>query len=58
MSRGSEVHGIESGMPDMRDLLLDAVDNVSDADEYERIMRRLGIAEGEPSSVSAFNSSI
>jgi len=57
MSRVSEDDVIVSGVSDMRDVPLDAEDNVSDV-EYAHIMRRLtGIAEGEP-SVSAFNSSI
>jgi hypothetical protein len=56
MSRLTEDDVIVSGVSDMRDLPLDAEDNVAD-DEYANIMRRTGIAEGEP-SVSAFNSSI
>jgi hypothetical protein len=40
------------------DLPLDAPDSFDDV-EYAHIMRRIGIAEGEPgTSVSAFNSSI
>jgi hypothetical protein len=45
-----------SGMPDIQDLPLDA-DVIIDEAEYTHIMRRIGVAEGEP-SVSAFNSSI
>jgi hypothetical protein len=45
-----------SGTPDIRDLPLDA-DVIIDDAEYAHIMRRIGVAEGEP-SVSAFNSSI
>jgi len=47
-----------SDMSDIRDLPLDAEINIDDV-EYAHIMRRIGIAEGEPgTSVSAFNSSI
>jgi hypothetical protein len=45
-----------SGTPDIQDLPLDADVKFDDA-EYTHIMRRIGVAEGEP-SVSAFNSSI
>lgn len=47
-----------SDMSDIHDLPLDA--EVSfDGVEYAHIMRRIGIAEGEPGTpVSAFNSSI
>jgi len=47
-----------SDMSDIHDLPLDA--EVSfDGVEYAHIMRRIGVAEGEPgTSVSAFNSSI
>jgi hypothetical protein len=49
---------IASDTPDLRDLPLDADVTIDDA-EYAHIMRRTGIAEGEPgTSVSAFNSSI
>jgi hypothetical protein len=49
---------IVTDMSDIRDLPLDAEINIDDV-EYAHIMRRIGIAEGEPgTSVSAFNSSI
>ena len=49
---------IASDISDIGDLPLDAEVNI-DATEYEHIMRRIGIAAGEPgTSVSAFNSSI
>jgi hypothetical protein len=49
---------IVSEVSDIRDLPLDTEDSIDDA-EYAHIMRRSGIAEGEPgTSVSAFNSSI
>jgi hypothetical protein len=47
---------VESVTPDIQDLPLDADEIIDDA-EYAHIMRRIGVAEGEP-SVSAFNSSI
>ena len=47
-----------SDMSDIRDLPLDTEVNFDEV-EYGHIMRRIGIAEGEPgTSVSAFNSSI
>ena len=47
-----------SDVSDIRDLPLDAEVTIDDV-EYAHIMRRIGIAEGEPgTSVSAFNSSI
>ena len=47
-----------SGLSDIHDLPLDAEISIDDA-EYAHIMRRIGIAEGEPgTTVSAFNSSI
>lgn len=49
---------LTSSVPDLGDLPLDAEFSV-DGDEYAHIMRRIGLAEGEPgTSVSAFNSSI
>ena len=49
---------LSSGMADLADVPLDAEAVIGDA-EYAAVMRRLGIAEGEPgTSVSAFNSSI
>ena len=49
---------VTSDMSDIRDLPLDAEINIDDV-EYAHIMRRIGLAEGEPgTSVSAFNSSI
>ena len=49
---------ITSDMSDIQALPLDAEINF-DKVEYAQIMRRIGIAEGEPgTSVSAFNSSI
>jgi hypothetical protein len=49
---------IVSGLPDIRDLRLDAEVGSGDV-EYARIMRRIGILHGEPgTTVSAFNSSI
>jgi hypothetical protein len=49
---------IVSDVSDNRDLPLDTEDNIDDV-EYAHIMRRIGLAEGEPgTSVSAFNSSI
>jgi hypothetical protein len=49
---------IESDLPDLLDLPLDAEVNVEDV-EYAAIMRRIGISDGEPGTkVSAFNSSI
>jgi hypothetical protein len=49
---------LASDMSDIRNLPLDAEINIDDV-EYAHIMRRIGIAEGEPgTSVSAFNSSI
>jgi hypothetical protein len=49
---------IVTDMSDISDLPLDA-ELSSDDFEYAHIMRRIGIAEGEPgTSVSAFNSSI
>ena len=49
---------IVSDVSDNRDLPLDTQDKIDDV-EYTHIMRRIGIAEGEPgTSVSAFNSSI
>jgi hypothetical protein len=49
---------ITSDMSGIGEVPLDAEVNVDDA-EYARIMRRIGLAEGEPeTSVSAFNSSI
>jgi hypothetical protein len=44
------------GTPDIQDLPFDA-DVIIDEAEYALIIRRIGVAEGEP-SVSAFNSSI
>ncbi len=47
-----------SDMSDIHDVPLDAEVNF-DEPEYAHIMRRIGIAEGEPGTpVSAFNSSI
>ena len=47
-----------SDMSDINDLTLDTEVSIDDV-EYAHIMRRIGIAEGEPgTSVSAFNSSI
>jgi hypothetical protein len=47
---------LESELSDMHDLPLDAVVDVV---EYNRIMRRIGVSDGEPvTPVSAFNSSI
>jgi hypothetical protein len=47
-----------SDMSDIRDLPLDAEVSIDDI-EYDNVMRRIGIAEGEQgTSVSAFNSSI
>ena len=47
-----------SDMSDIHDLPLDAEVSIDDV-KYAHIMRRIGIAEGEPgTSVSAFNSSI
>lgn len=43
-------------VPDIQDRPFDA-DLAIDESEYMQIMRRIGVAEGEP-SVSAFNSSI
>jgi hypothetical protein len=58
MSKVCEDDVIVSVVPDTRELPLDAEVNLDDA-EYAGIMRRIGIAEGEPgTSVSAFNSSI
>jgi FXSXX-COOH protein len=49
---------IVSEVSDIRDLPLDTEDAIDDA-EYAHIMRRSGVAEGDPgTSVSAFNSSI
>jgi hypothetical protein len=49
---------ITSDMSDIGELPLDAKVSLDDA-EYAHIMRRIGVAEGEPgTSVSAFNSSI
>ena len=47
---------LASEVADIRDLPLDAEFSIDDAG-YAHLMRRIGIAEGEP-SVSAFNSSI
>jgi hypothetical protein len=58
MSRLYVDHDIVSEVSDTRDLPLDAEVNLDDV-EYAHLMRRIGIAEGEPgTSVSAFNSSI
>ena len=58
MSRQSADDVIVSGLSDVRDLPFDAEVIVDDV-EYARIMRQIGITEGEPgTSVSAFNSSI
>ena len=47
---------LESELSDMHDLPLDAVVDVV---EYNCIMRRIGVSDGEPvTPVSAFNSSI
>ena len=47
-----------SDMSDIHDLPFDTEVSIDDV-EYAHIMRRIGIAEGEPgTSVSAFNSSI
>jgi hypothetical protein len=47
-----------SDMSDIHDLPLDAEVSIDDI-EYAHIMRRIGIADGEPGTpVSAFNSSI
>lgn len=49
---------LASEVSDVLDLPLDA-EVTGDDTEYENLMRRIGIAEGEPgTSVSAFNSSI
>ncbi len=49
---------IPTDVSDILDLPLDTEINIDDV-EYAHIMRRTGIAEGEPgTSVSAFNSSI
>ena len=48
--------GVAPGITGIQDLPLDA-DVIIDDAEYAHIMRRIGVAEGEP-SVSAFNSSI
>jgi len=49
---------VASNVSDIRDQPLDMQGNIDDV-EYALIMRRIGIAEGEPgTSVSAFNSSI
>jgi len=49
---------ILSDVRDVHDLPLDADDSIDNV-EYAHIMRRIGIAEGEPGApVSAFNSSI
>jgi hypothetical protein len=51
-------HNIVSDVSDMRDQPLDAEVGF-DFSEYARIMRRIGVAEGELGTpVSAFNSSI
>jgi hypothetical protein len=58
MSTLYAVSVFESDVSDIRDLPLDAEVTIDDV-EYAHIMRRIGIAEGEPgTSVSAFNSSI
>jgi hypothetical protein len=47
-----------SEVPDIGDIPLDTPVQVT-GDDYARVMRRIGLAEGEPgTSVSAFNSSI
>jgi hypothetical protein len=49
---------LTSDMSDIHDLPFDTEVSI-DGVEYAHIMRRIGIAEGEPgTSVSAFNSSI
>lgn len=49
---------LASDMAGLSDLPLDTEASIDDV-EYAHIMRRTGIAEGEPgTSVSAFNSSI
>ncbi|MGH3212887.1 MAG: hypothetical protein ACRDNO_34515 [Trebonia sp.] len=51
-------HVFTSDMSDIHDLPLDAEVSFDEV-EYAHIMRRIGIADGEPgTSVSAFNSSI
>ena len=58
MSTTSADAVIVSDAPVMRDLPFDMEVDINDT-EYAHIMRRIGIAEGEPgTSVSAFNSSI
>jgi len=49
---------LTSAVPDIGDIPLDTPLEIS-GEDYARVMRRIGIAEGEPgTSVSAFNSSI
>jgi hypothetical protein len=49
---------LTSDLTDIHDLPLDADVNLDNI-EYSHIMRRIGLAEGEPGTpVSAFNSSI
>jgi hypothetical protein len=49
---------IKSDLIDLHDLSLDAEVNLDDA-EYARIMRQIGLSDGEDdTTVSAFNSSI
>jgi FXSXX-COOH protein len=49
---------ITSDLTDLHDLSLDVEVNLDDG-EYARIMRRIGLGDGEPgTTVSAFNSSI
>jgi hypothetical protein len=60
MSTVNEDHVIVSELPDISHLQLDAEINFDVKAEYERLMSRTGINDGEPDTteVSAFNSSI